>query len=1055
MKVRLHILKEYVFDMLVEGRVEDAQEKYPDMPEEDFDKLVHNQPDGSNNKYLMWSCKQVDDGFSTEVVIQAVRLYNGNVARLEKKDINQYKDVGEVEEAVQKLGASKGEKAKKIKADAEVIHNDERFLVIRPHTAESSCKYGTGTKWCIAATGSTNYYNSYSSSNNKFYFVIDKQGVPNSKNSKFAFAIIDTSTTSGEKIQIYDAADIRVNQSVVSGVVGEQWPEIWKKIQDHVTANPSTREVDEKKKATADHVRALLAGEAVSTTGMDKILVDADLTVPVVTAIIKKYENVPVPVDREGRQNLYGDPRYNVRANFSSRVSSMSPEAALMAIKFVSSLTSSSSDSYYLDRMIENANLPPHAFFELYAAETNNERVLGNIMSNPSAPAALKDQIAARVDGLRDKEVQRKIYMRLIKDGSITPEQMTVAMSDRFSLGANILYNPPAVANLSPDLLRLIPVRSASEFKYLMAIPNVPPDHIANRLMAIWAMDTNRGGFAKYDLIEILKTINLSTALVEEIWSKKKDSAVRLALLQNPSIGAENAATLAKSKNSAYRFAIAHNTVTSAADLDALAKDESVSTRSAVAANTKTSPTTLARLAADDATAVRASVAGNASTSLPILNALKRDSESFIRRVARKTLKSLVATESIIRKMLSMQYMLSEALDASDEDYGDTMSPDWRDIPVDSIKAPTWMAIYLLQNNGSATREDIGDAYEDWRGKPGTHELWATDRNSGRQHRGINAGGKGWWWSPPGVNKGSLFRLTPAGATVAMMTLNKLRGNNLRGYSEQPMGAAGYHSQVGWRQARKGRTYYVSSATNALDATGYENGYLDVISVEANANNEPKRTATDGYIPAGRYYRGPTTTIQRYTPMKENGHPDLNKAVLIQQLPRVNVPKNAEVEFIRAQHPLDVMKDRYSSTQDALVKFNGRSVVVKFPLWVAPDGAQPAAQPAGRRSQPPVKTSAPPAELAPRQPGQQAPAAEPTQAAAAAERPRGPKTTFKVYGKHRGAPAHTRLKGKAYVAAANTRFRPGDQVAIAPEDGKLKVKKPEDDYSQLWEPSEG
>lgn len=63
------------------------------------------------------------------------------------------------------------------------------------------------------------------------------------------------------------------------------------------------------------------------------------------------------------------------------------------------------------------------------------------------------------------------------------------------------------------------------------------------------------------------------------------------------------------------------------------------------------------------------------------------------------------------------------------------------------------------------------------------------------------------------------------------------------------------------------------------------------------------------------------------------------------------------------------------------------------------------------------------------------------------------KGTYKIYGKKGAASAHTRLKGKAYVAGADTKFKPGDSASLSPEDGKLRVKN--DDADQLWEPTEG
>lgn len=64
----------------------------------------------------------------------------------------------------------------------------------------------------------------------------------------------------------------------------------------------------------------------------------------------------------------------------------------------------------------------------------------------------------------------------------------------------------------------------------------------------------------------------------------------------------------------------------------------------------------------------------------------------------------------------------------------------------------------------------------------------------------------------------------------------------------------------------------------------------------------------------------------------------------------------------------------------------------------------------------------------------------------------GIKKTYKIYGKLKSAPVHTRLKGKAYVGSKETKFSPGEQANVEPEDDKLRVKKVDSDHSQLWDP---
>lgn len=62
--------------------------------------------------------------------------------------------------------------------------------------------------------------------------------------------------------------------------------------------------------------------------------------------------------------------------------------------------------------------------------------------------------------------------------------------------------------------------------------------------------------------------------------------------------------------------------------------------------------------------------------------------------------------------------------------------------------------------------------------------------------------------------------------------------------------------------------------------------------------------------------------------------------------------------------------------------------------------------------------------------------------------------SYKIYGKKGGAPAHTRFKGKAFVAGKDTRFKSGDSATVSPSGNKLSVKSTSDDHTQVWEPEE-
>lgn len=69
--------------------------------------------------------------------------------------------------------------------------------------------------------------------------------------------------------------------------------------------------------------------------------------------------------------------------------------------------------------------------------------------------------------------------------------------------------------------------------------------------------------------------------------------------------------------------------------------------------------------------------------------------------------------------------------------------------------------------------------------------------------------------------------------------------------------------------------------------------------------------------------------------------------------------------------------------------------------------------------------------------------------------PSGDGKKMKIYGKKGVSPAHTRFKGKAYGAGPDTKFKSGESAIVdkTPE-GKLKVRKSDDNYSQIWDPEE-
>lgn len=78
---------------------------------------------------------------------------------VENKDIQQYKTWEDLQAAISLVELK--EMDKEMATQVVKIFEDDTWLVVRPLTFESSCKYGAGTKWCTTATSEPNHFYRY------------------------------------------------------------------------------------------------------------------------------------------------------------------------------------------------------------------------------------------------------------------------------------------------------------------------------------------------------------------------------------------------------------------------------------------------------------------------------------------------------------------------------------------------------------------------------------------------------------------------------------------------------------------------------------------------------------------------------------------------------------------------------------------------------------------------------------------------------------------------------------------------------------------------------
>ena len=174
--------------ILLEGRVEDTYSKYiaagdasPQIEKIYYDEIVPGSASiNPNHKYLDWITKNWSptDVEGDEIthnlkeILLAVSKFDTQNQRLKIKDLNQYKNLDQLFDTLQKLGQT-ARRTVEISDEVDRIYEDNRFVVVVPKTHKSSCYYGAGTKWCTASKDTDSHFSNYKSGG-ELYYIIDK-----------------------------------------------------------------------------------------------------------------------------------------------------------------------------------------------------------------------------------------------------------------------------------------------------------------------------------------------------------------------------------------------------------------------------------------------------------------------------------------------------------------------------------------------------------------------------------------------------------------------------------------------------------------------------------------------------------------------------------------------------------------------------------------------------------------------------------------------------------------------------------------------------------------
>jgi hypothetical protein len=190
-------------------------------------------------------------------LLRAVHFFHQNQVRFTQKDINQYKDLIELNKAIELVeeNIKQKELEKQHKKERDVVYKDDRWFVVVPKSHKASCTYGAGTKWCVTMKNDEQYWNRYSR-NATFFFIIDKSKQQHDPLYKVAYRIIGHKG----KYELWDATDREISKNRI----GEEYfedlpPKLRIDTRDYhdehfVGVDPSHLENDPRGQALANHL---------------------------------------------------------------------------------------------------------------------------------------------------------------------------------------------------------------------------------------------------------------------------------------------------------------------------------------------------------------------------------------------------------------------------------------------------------------------------------------------------------------------------------------------------------------------------------------------------------------------------------------------------------------------------------------------------------------------------------------------------------------------------------------------------------------------------------
>jgi hypothetical protein len=210
------------------SKVEELRAKYSKVTKPTFNKFVEADVTPTK-KYLEFMLKTWDNKdkmmiyVTTKVVIDIVKKFDSLLPYIENKDIyhKDYADLSLLSQVINNAEIAKDEKTFVREEHANVLLENDRYLLLQPVTHRGSLKYGAGSKWCTASKNSPEVFNRYTK-NGYLVYLIDKTKKVSNSGSKMALYMEYNECPINGKVSFYNTIDSCVS---ISNTKSYEWDE--------------------------------------------------------------------------------------------------------------------------------------------------------------------------------------------------------------------------------------------------------------------------------------------------------------------------------------------------------------------------------------------------------------------------------------------------------------------------------------------------------------------------------------------------------------------------------------------------------------------------------------------------------------------------------------------------------------------------------------------------------------------------------------------------------------------------------------------------------------